>query len=110
VQAAEKLIAPSGTVGWGSLPASAFNYDPIEVRNQIYDYKARAAVIINANATALLQNAVQSGNGSYDLMGAAQAIYVQARDETAHTNYIMQQLTMFEQQVTSTFGEIVFQS
>lgn len=110
VQAAEKLIAPSGAVGWGSLPASAFNYDPMEIRNQIYDYKAWAAVIINANATALLQNAVQSGNSSYDPMGVAQVIYVQARDETTHANYVTPQLMMFEQQVTSMFGEVGLQS
>lgn len=33
-------------------------------------YKAWAAIIINANATALLQEAVRMGNSSYDPMGA----------------------------------------
>lgn len=106
VQAAKSLIAPVGALGWGSVPASQFNYDPIEVRRQVYDNKAWAAIVINANATALLQSAVQNGNASYDPMGAAQVVYVQARDETTHSNYVTPQLTMFQQQVTSMFGKI----
>jgi hypothetical protein len=106
VQAAEKLIAPSGAVGWGSLPASNFNYDPMEVRRQIYHYGAWAAVIINANATSLLQSAVMSGNVSYDPMGAAQVIYVEARDETTHFTYVTPQLLAFQQQVTALFGKV----
>lgn len=43
-------------------------------------------------------------------MGAAQVIYVQAQDETTHVSYVTPQLVMFEQQVTSMFGEVVFQS
>ena len=78
----------------------------MEVRSQIYDYKAWAAVIINANATALLQSAIQNGNSSYDPMGVAQIIYVEARDETTHSSYVVPQLTMFEQQVTSMFGQV----
>lgn len=82
VQVAESSISPSGSIGWGSLPASGFNNDPMEVRQAIYDEKAWAAIIINANSTTLLQDAVNTGNSSYDPMGAAQLIYVQARDET----------------------------
>ncbi len=106
VQAAEKLIAPSGSLGWLARSPDDFNYDPMEVRGQIYDFKAWAAVIVNANATTLLQDAVQNGNASYDPMGAAQVIIVTARDDTTHFNYVDPQLAMFEQQVTSTFGEI----
>jgi len=106
VQAAEKLIAPSGSLGWLARFPADFNYDPMEVRSQIYDFKAWAAIIINGNATALLQDAVQSGNASYDPMGAAQTFIVTARDDSTHFNYIDPQLTMFEQQVTTTFGEV----
>jgi hypothetical protein len=42
VSAAEALIAPSGAVGWGSMPASAFNYDPMAVRKAVYDQKCWA--------------------------------------------------------------------
>jgi hypothetical protein len=41
-------------------------------------------------------------------MGAARVIIVTARDDTTHYNYIDPQLTMFEQQVTSMFGEVSF--
>lgn len=77
VDTAMSLVAPTGALGWGALPPSQFNNDPMEVRQAIYDQKAWAAIIINANATALLQEAVTNGNTSYDPMGAAQVIYVQ---------------------------------
>lgn len=77
VSTAMSLVAPSGSLGWGSLPASDFNNDPMAVRQAIYDEHAWAAIIINANATALLQDAVTNGNASYDPMGAAQVIYIQ---------------------------------
>lgn len=48
VAAAEALIAPTLAIGWGSLPASQFNYDPVQVRERVYSEKAWAAVIINA--------------------------------------------------------------
>ena len=40
VEAAESLIAPSGSLGWGSLPASQFNNDPMAVREAIYNEEA----------------------------------------------------------------------
>ncbi|TVY21314.1 Nitrosoguanidine resistance protein SNG1 [Lachnellula arida] len=104
VSAAESLIAPTGSVGWGSLPASAFNNDPMAVRQAVYDEKAWAAIIINANATALLQDAVKNGNTTYDPMGAAQIVYVEARDDTTHSSYIMPQLSSFQTMATSLVG------
>lgn len=77
VSTALSLVAPSGSLGWGSLPASDFNNDPMAVQQAIYDEHAWAAIIINANATALLQDAITNGNTSYDPMGVAQVIYVQ---------------------------------
>lgn len=106
VKAAQMLVAPTGALGWGPLPPSHFNNDPLEVRQRIYDYKAWAAIIVNANATALLQEAIRTGNTSYDPMGAAQLIYVQARDETTHSQYVLPQLQMFQTQVTSSFGKV----
>lgn len=106
VKTAQSLLATSGTVGWQSQPASAFNYDPIAVRQAIYAEKAWAAIIINPNATALLQQAVNNGNASYDPMGAAQVVYVEARDETTLDNYVVPQLQQLQTQVTSSFGQI----
>jgi hypothetical protein len=103
-ETAQSLLAPSGTVGWQSQPASVFNFDPIAVRQAIYDEKAWAAIIINPNATALLQEAVNNGNASYDPMGAAQVVYVEARDETTLDTYVVPQLQQFQTQVTTSFG------
>lgn len=106
VSAAEALVAPTGSLGWGSLPASAFNNDPMAVRQAIYDEKAWAAIIINANATSLLQDAVNNGNTSYDPMGAAQIIYVQARDSDTYSNYVTPQLQTFQSTITAMFGRM----
>lgn len=65
--------------------ASDFGFDPMDVRRQVYHQKAWAAIIVNANATTLLRQAVSSGNSSYDPLGIAQVIYVQARDETTYS-------------------------
>lgn len=99
-------IAPKGAVGWGSLPPSDFHNDPLQVRQRIYDFDAWAAIIINPNATALLNEATQNGNTSYDPMGAAQIVFVQARDQQTISSYILPQIREFEQQVTSAFGEV----
>ena len=40
-------------------PPVMFNNDPIAVRKAVYIFKAHSAIIINANATALLQQAVE---------------------------------------------------
>jgi hypothetical protein len=64
------------------------------------------SVIINANATALLQDAVTNGKTSYDPMGAAQVIYVEARDETTVNDYIMPLLEEFQTMVTASFGKM----
>lgn len=76
------------------------------MRQRIYDYKAWAAVIINANATALLQEAIRTGNSSYDPMGVAQVVYVEARDQDTVDDYILPQLSMLQTQVTSSFGKV----
>jgi hypothetical protein len=47
VQTAQSLLAPSGTVGWQNQPASGFNFEPMAVRQAIYDEKAWEAIIIN---------------------------------------------------------------
>ena len=83
-----------------------FDNDPIRVRQAVYDQDAWAAIIINANATALLREAVATGNTSYDPLGAAQIIYVQARDETTVNNYIVPVLDTLQIEISSMFGKM----
>lgn len=105
VQATES-IAKSDTphLGYITMAPSMFNNDPIAVRRAVYDFKAHAAIIINANATALLQQALELGNITYDPKGAAQVIYVSARDQNTIPTYVVPQLTSLEMAVTSQFG------
>ena len=96
---------PGPHLGFVSLPPSQFNNDPLAVRQAVYDFHAWAAVIINANATTNLQQAVQTGNSQYDPLGAGQIIYVQARDQDTCNSYILPQLTLLQNQLASMLGE-----
>lgn len=104
-QAALQARKPTGTIGWEVRDPAEFNYDPIAVRQYIYDQHAWVAVIVNDNATALLQDAVLTGNAQYDPTGAAQIVYIQAREEATYANYILPQVQQYQTQVTSQFGQ-----
>lgn len=103
---AEQMVASSmPSLGYVSYSAVDFNYDPIQVRQDVYDFKAWAAIIINANATSMLYSAIQNGNTSYDPLGACQLVYVQARDETNWGNFIYPQIAPFMTEATTMIGE-----
>lgn len=106
VQLAQQIVN-SGMphLGYGSLPAANFNYDPIQVRQAVYDWDAWAAIIINPNATAMLYSAVQNGNASYDPMGACQLIYQDSRDDTNWFDFIYPQIVPFMTEATSMVGQ-----
>jgi hypothetical protein len=106
VSAGLAMNGPIGALGWINMSPADFDNDPMEVRRRIYNQKAWAAIIVNPNATALLQDAVQNGNTSYDPMGALQTVYVQARDENTVGNYVTPMLMKFQSMVTSQFGQM----
>jgi len=97
--------SPKPTLGWYNYDAAAFNNDPMQVRQDVYDFKAWAAIIINPNATAMLYSAIQSGNASYDPLGACQLVYVQARDNTNWDSYIFPMISSFMTEATSMVGQ-----
>lgn len=106
-QTTEAMVADSPVhLGYGTLPPSSFNNDPMEVRKAVYEQQAWAAIVINANATALLQQAVETGDASYDPLGACQVIYVEARDQEVYSSYIMPQLSSLQAEITSSFGKM----
>lgn len=108
-QTTTKMISSgsSGThLGFINMDPAVFNNDPMQVRQAVYDFKAWAAIVINPNATALLQQAVQQGNASYDPRGACQQIWVAARDQDTHHSYILPALSSLETEVTSMFGQM----
>lgn len=102
----QKLNSPAPHPGWEVRPPSMFNNDPIQVRQAVYDFKAWAAIIVNPNATAMLRQAVATGNTSYDPLGAGQIIYVEARDQTTIDTYIIPALYQFQLTIASMFGEM----
>lgn len=98
------------SLGYTIVPPEQYNYDPIAVRQAVYDWHAWAAIVIHSNATALLQEAVTTGNSSYDPTGAVQYIIQSARQETTYYNYIVPQLESLTKQFTAQFGPAWSQS
>ena len=94
-----------GVIGFEVHDPAEFNYDPISVRQAVFDEHFWAGIVVNNNATTLLQQAVSEGNRTYDPLGAMQVVYVQARDETTYANYITPQLNQFTTNVQARFGE-----
>ena len=105
VEATERLAKSDRPhLGYITMQPSQFKNDPMAVRQAVYDFKAHAAIIVNANATTMLQQAVDQGNATYDPNGAAQVIYVSARDQNTIPTYVVPQLTSLERSVLSQFG------
>ena len=75
-----EMNSRSDHLGYTFLDPSVYNYDPVQVRVAVYNQDIWAAIIINSNATALLRQAVETGNSSYDPRGAITIVYNQARD------------------------------
>src|SRR5690242_3978538 len=61
-EAIQNMTATGGLVPHYSfhLPVE-YDYDPLKVREAVYNMQAWAAVVINSNATALLNNAIRQG-------------------------------------------------
>lgn len=104
-RAIQQMVDAGGVVpGYTFRSSSDFDNDPLKVRESVYDFDAWAAVIINPNATALLQEAVREGNASYDPMSAAQVVYNSARDQTVSSSYILPSVTLLQKRVVTDFG------
>lgn len=101
----ETLLSPIPSIGYQLRTASEFNFDPMLVRQAVYDFKAWSAIIINPNATALLQEAVSIGNSSYDPTGAVQVITMSGRDSFMTYSYILPSLTTFITELATQFGK-----
>lgn len=103
--AQEMASSPTAhTLGFTIVSPSQYAFDPIAVRQAVYDWDCWAAVIINPNATFLLQQAVAIGNASYDPTGAVQFILQSARQETNFNNYIIPQLQVLAARFAARFG------
>lgn len=75
-------ISPMPHLGFIVKEPADYNNDPMEVRRAIYHQHHWVGIIVNPNATALLEDAVSQGNSSYDPNGVGQIIYVEARDQS----------------------------
>lgn len=100
----QALATPGPSLGYVVVPPEKFQGDPLAVRQAVYDWDAWAAIVVNPNATALLQQAVDTGNSSYDPSGAVQMVIQTARDQSTTSEYIVTQLQQFSRRFSSSFG------
>lgn len=101
----QQLDSGTPTLGWNIRPGSDFNNDVLEVRQAVYNWDAWAAIIINSNASALLYQAVATGNTSYDPLGACQLVYQDSRDDTNWYDFMLPLISQFMTQATSQVGQ-----
>ena len=103
----ESIIAANAMphLGFITVPSSAYNNDPIAVREAVYQQEAWAAIVINPNATMLLRQAVAIGNSSYDPLGTCQIIYTSSRDQDTYYDYILPMLSQLQTEIQSMFGQ-----
>ena len=105
-QLAHQLVAsPEPNLGYTVMPPSAFAYDPIQVRQAVYNWDAWAAIIVNPNATTMLHSAIHNGNTSYDPMGACQLVYIDSRDDTNWFDFISPLVNSYMAEATAMVGE-----
>jgi hypothetical protein len=105
VEAINNMTAAGGIVPTYTLRQPVdFDYETLNVREAVYNIKAWAAVVINPNATALLDHAIKTGNTTYDPAGACQFIYNSARDQTTTSSYVVPSLATLQRRVGATFG------
>lgn len=98
------MNSPSPSLGYTTVSASQFDNDPLQVREAVYTWDCWAAIIINPNATSLLQAAVETGNSSYDPTGAVQIVIQTARDSTTFQSNISPYLDKFIEEFGASFG------
>ena len=103
--AVEEAQKANGVLGYTVRQPSDYDQDPIAVRQAVYEEQLWAAIIVNNNATALLEQAVATGNQSYDPLGAIQIIYNEARDQTTYDSYILPQLSQLQTNIQAQFGK-----
>lgn len=99
-----ELATQQYPLGYKFLPPTKFNNDPIAVRLAVHEERYWGAIIVNNNATALLRQAVENGNFSYDPFGAAQIVTNQARDIESFNQYITPVLLRLASDTSFAFG------
>jgi hypothetical protein len=102
----KQLDSSMPTLGWGIRSGDEFNNDPLAVRQAVYNWDAWAAIIINPNASALLYQAVATGNTSYDPLGACQLVYQDSRDDTNWYDFMLPIISQFQTQAQSQVGQM----
>ncbi|KAL4918716.1 hypothetical protein BDW62DRAFT_217502 [Aspergillus aurantiobrunneus] len=101
---ADQLGSQRQNLGYTVKSPAEFNDDPVAVVQAVYDQHCWAAIIVSRDATALLRDAVSTGNSSYAPSDAAQFVVISARDQTTYSSYITPALSSFELQLRAQFG------
>ena len=104
IEAVQHALTLPKHLGYMVREPSLFEDDPLEVRRWVSRLDGWGAILVNNNASALLKQAVENGDTTYDPMGAGAIIYDQARDLETINQYVAPALTQLCQDVVSNFG------
>ncbi|KAL4932354.1 SNG1 family protein [Aspergillus undulatus] len=104
VNLAEQIGAGGQSLGYTIKSPAEFDNDPASVIQAVYDEHCWAAIIVSADASRRLADAITNGNDSYSPTDAAQFVIVQARDQTTFSSYITPAFNAFELQLRAQFG------
>ncbi|GFF54261.1 hypothetical protein IFM58399_09783 [Aspergillus lentulus] len=95
---------PTGHCGYTVKSPADFEYNPVAVRQAIYDEHAYAAVTVHPNGTRRLHDAVSGINPTYDSKGAIEIVTISARDQSIYSTKIQPQLRRLQVAIMSEFG------
>ncbi|KAJ9650932.1 hypothetical protein H2198_009768 [Neophaeococcomyces mojaviensis] len=102
----EEVASRPDHLGYEFRDPAEFDNDPMKVRLAVFNEQFWAAIIIHSNATALLRQAVEQGNTTYDPRGAGMMIYNQARDIESYNFYVFPDLSRLRFDITTSFASI----
>ncbi|ETN37241.1 uncharacterized protein HMPREF1541_08231 [Cyphellophora europaea CBS 101466] len=104
VQEIRRAATLQHALGYKIHDPADYDFDTLAVRQAVHHEDVWGAIVINPNATALLRQAVEQGNTSYDPTGACQIIYNQARDIESFNQYVIPTLTRLGTDISYSFA------
>lgn len=103
-QAFTSATGQNTQISWRVVDTARFPNGPSDVASSVVDEKCWVAVVVNANATLNLQQAVSSQDGSYNGTHAITAYAEEARNENAYRAFISPITQGILQQVSIRFA------
>ncbi|CUS07134.1 unnamed protein product [Tuber aestivum] len=93
-------------LGYIVKPPDEYPDGEMQVRRVVYEQEHWAAISITRNATGRLEDALRSGDESFDPDSLAEIVFAEARDESVTRNYLLPYLDDLKSEVVRGFSEV----